>query len=45
MQLILTGSAATEAKVIALRDGFRNQIEDHTAVRTNVTLPVRIDVS
>jgi len=45
MQLILTGSAATEAKVIALRDGFRKQIEDHTAVRTNVTLPVRIDVS
>jgi hypothetical protein len=32
-QLILTGSAATEADAIALRDGFRKQIEDHTAVR------------
>ena len=39
-QLILTGSAATEADAIALRDGFRKQIEDHTAVRTNVTLRV-----
>lgn len=39
-QLILTGSAATEAEAIALRDGFRKQIEDHTAVRTNVTLGV-----
>jgi integrase len=39
-QLILTGSAATEAAAIALRDGFRKQIEDHTAVRTNVTLRV-----
>lgn len=39
-QLILTGSAATEAEAIALRDGFRKQIEDHTAVRTNVTLRV-----
>ena len=37
-QLILTGSAATEADAIAMRDGFRKQIEDHTAVRTNVTL-------
>jgi hypothetical protein len=39
-QLILTGSAATEADAITLRDGFRKQIEDHTAVRTNVTLRV-----
>ena len=36
-QLILTGSAATEADAMALRDGFRKQIEDHMAVRTNVT--------
>ena len=39
-QLILSGSAATEAEAIALRDGFRKQIADHTAVRTNVTLRV-----
>ena len=39
-QLILTGSAATEAEAIVLRDGFRKQIDDHTAVRTNVTLRV-----
>jgi hypothetical protein len=37
-KLILTGSAATEA--LALRDGFRKQVADHTAVRTNVTLRV-----
>ena len=35
-QLILTGSAATEADAVAMRDGFRN-----TAVRINVTLRVR----
>ena len=39
-QLILTGSAATEADAFALRDGFRKQVADHTAVRTNVTLQV-----
>ena len=39
-QLILTGSAATEADALALRDGFRKQVADHTAVRTNVTLRV-----
>ena len=39
-QLILTGSAATEDDAIALRDGFRKQIADHTAVRTSVTLRV-----
>ena len=39
-QLILTGSAATEDDAIAIRDGFRRQIENHTAVRTNVTLRV-----
>src|SRR4051794_35560189 len=39
-QLILTGSAATEAEALALRDGFRKQVTDHTAVRTNVTLRV-----
>jgi integrase len=39
-QLILTGSAATKAEALALRDEFRKQIEDHTAVRTNVTLRV-----
>ena len=39
-QLILTGSAATEAEAVALRDGFRKQIADNTAVRTNVTLRV-----
>jgi hypothetical protein len=39
--LILTGSAATEAEAVALRDGFRNQITDNTAVRTNVTLRER----
>jgi integrase len=39
-QLILTGSAATEAEALALRDGFRKQVADHTAVRTNVTLRV-----
>jgi len=37
-QLILTGSAVTEADAIAPRDGFRSQIEDHTAVRTNFPL-------
>jgi hypothetical protein len=40
-QLILTGSAATEAEAVALRDGFRKQITDNTAVRTNVTLRER----
>ena len=39
-KLILTGSAATEAEALALRDGFRKQVTDHTAVRTNVTLRV-----
>lgn len=39
-QLILTSSATTEADAIALRDGFRKQVADHTAVRTNVTLRV-----
>jgi hypothetical protein len=39
-QLILTGAAATEADAALLRDGFRKQVEDHTAVRTNVTLRV-----
>jgi hypothetical protein len=39
-QLILTGSAASEAEAIALRDDFRKQTENHTAVRTNVTLRV-----
>ena len=39
-QLILTGSAATEADALAMRDGFRMQIDDQTAVRTNVTLRV-----
>ena len=42
-QLILTGSAKTEADAIALRDGFRKQIESQTAVRTNVTLAVLLD--
>ena len=42
-QLILTGSAKTEADAIALRDGFRKQIEQQTAVRTNVTLAVLLD--
>jgi len=37
-QLILTGSGATEIEAIALRDGFRKQIAEHTAVRTNITL-------
>ena len=37
---LIPGSAATEADAIALRDGFRKQIADHTAVRTNVTLRV-----
>ena len=32
-QLILTGSAATEAEAVALRDGFRKHITDNTAVR------------
>ena len=39
-QLILTGSAAAEVDAITLRDGFRKQIEDQTAVRTDVTLRV-----
>ena len=38
--MILTGSAATEAEAIALRDECRKQVTDHTAVRTNVTLRV-----
>ena len=39
-QLILTGSATTEDDAIAMRDGFRTQIDDHTTVRTNGTLRV-----
>jgi hypothetical protein len=39
-QLILTGSAATQAEAIALRDGFRKQIDTQTSVRTNITLRV-----
>jgi integrase len=42
-QLVLTGSAKTEADAIALRDGFRKQIESQTAVRTNLTLAVLLD--
>ena len=42
-QLILTGSAKTQADAITLRDGFRRQIESQTAVRTNVTLAVLLD--
>ena len=38
-QLMLTGSAKTQADAIALRDGYRKQIESQTAVRTNVTWP------
>jgi integrase len=39
-QLILTGSAASEAEAVALRDDFRKRTKNHTAVRTNVTLRV-----
>ena len=39
-QLILTGSAKTQAEAIAVRDGFRKQLDTQTAVRTNVTLAV-----
>jgi integrase len=39
-QLIMTGSAKSQAEAIALRDGFRKQIDAQTAVRTNVTLAV-----
>jgi integrase len=39
-QLILTGSAVTQAEAVALRDGFRKQIDNQTSVRTNVTLRV-----
>jgi integrase len=39
-QLMLTGSAATQAEAVALRDGFRKQIDNQTSVRTNVTLRV-----
>jgi hypothetical protein len=39
-QLILTGSAATQAEAIALRDDLRKQIDTQTSVRTNVTLRV-----
>ena len=39
-QLILTGSAATEDEAVTIRDGFRREIAEHTAVRTNVTLRV-----
>jgi hypothetical protein len=38
--LILTGSAPTQADAIALRDGFRKQIDRQRSVRTNVTLRV-----
>src|SRR5690242_43692 len=39
-QLILTGSARTQAEAIVMRDAFRKQIDTQTAVRTNVTLAV-----
>jgi integrase len=39
-QLILLGSATTEAEAIALRDSFHKQISKHTAVRANVMLRV-----
>jgi integrase len=42
-QLILTGSAKTQADAIVMRDGIRKQIEGQTAVRTNVTLAVLLD--
>jgi len=37
-QVIHTGSAPTQDAAIALRDGFRQQLRDRTAVRTAATL-------
>ena len=37
-QVIHTGSAPTQAAAIELRDSFRQQLRDRTAVRTSVTL-------
>jgi len=37
-QVMLTGSADSEAAAVEVRDRFRQQVRDRTAVRTNVTL-------
>lgn len=42
-QVMLSGSARTEADAIELRDRFRGQVRDRTAVRTNVTLGHLLD--
>ena len=42
-QVMLTGSADTEAGAIEIRDGFRKQVRDRTAVRTNVSLRYLLD--
>jgi integrase len=42
-QVILTGSADTQDAAVDLRDGFRKQVRERTAVRTNVTLGFLLD--
>jgi hypothetical protein len=37
-QLFLTGSADLEDAAIVLRDRLRQQVQDNTAAKTNVTL-------
>ena len=42
-QLVLTGSAETQAAAIVLRDGHRKQVRERTAVRAGVTLGYLLD--
>src|SRR5262249_51646610 len=42
-QLFLTGSADTEDAAIVLRDRLRQQVQDNTAAKTNVTLGYLLD--
>ncbi|MGH3999880.1 MAG: site-specific integrase [Pseudonocardiaceae bacterium] len=42
-QLFLTGSADTEDAAIVLRDQLRQQVQDNTAAKTNVTLGYLLD--
>jgi hypothetical protein len=40
---MLAGSAATEDAAIELRDKYRQQVKEHTAARTAVTLGYLLD--
>jgi hypothetical protein len=41
-QVILTGSADSQDAAVELRDKFRTQVRERTAVRTGVTLVARV---